>query len=52
MVSGFKVYVFKSISAKTGFAPVYTIEFPLAINVKGDVITSSPGPTSHASSAV
>ena len=49
--SGSMVYVFKSISAKTGFAPVYKIEFPLAIKVNGVVITSSPSPISHESNA-
>ena len=43
--------VFKSISANTGFAPVYTIEFPLAIKVNGVVITSSPAPIPQASNA-
>ena len=39
-------------SANTGSAPVYTIEFPLAMNVNGVVITSSPSPMPHASNAV
>ena len=38
-------------SANTGFAPVYNIEFPLAMKVKGVVITSSPSPIPHESNA-
>ena len=45
------MYVFKSISAKTGLAPVYKIAFPDAINVNGVVITSSPSPIPQESSA-
>src|SRR5205085_5931978 len=38
-------------SAKTGFAPAWTITFAVAGQVIGLVITSSPGPTPSASSA-
>src|ERR1051325_4471657 len=37
-----------SISTNTGFAPSLTIEPTVAKNVKGVVITSSPGPTLRA----
>jgi hypothetical protein len=37
-------------SAKTGFAPAWTITFAVAGHVMGDVITSSPASTPTASS--
>jgi len=40
-----------SISTKTGRAPVYKMLLADAMNVKGDVITSSPSPTPAASKA-
>ncbi len=38
-----------SMSTKTGVAPVYRIAATVAINIKGMVMTSSPGPTPAAS---
>jgi hypothetical protein len=38
-------------STKTGLAPVYNTEFPVAANVNGVVITSSPDLTPAAKSA-
>ena len=40
------------ISAKTGMAPRRMIEPAVAKNVYGEVITSSPGPTPEAISAI
>ena len=45
--AGSILYVFGSISTKTGFAPTSAIQPAVAKNVKGEVITSSPGPTSR-----
>ena len=36
------LYVFGSISQKTGFAPTYKMVLPEATNVNGEVMTSSP----------
>ena len=38
------LYVSGQISAKTGLAPQYKMQFALAAKVSGVVITSSPGP--------
>ena len=40
-----------SISTKTGFAPTNKAQFADAMKLKGDVITSSPGPISLANNA-
>ena len=41
---GSSVKVSGSMSTNTGFAPVYKMELPVAANVNGVVITSSPSP--------
>jgi hypothetical protein len=51
MSAGSIVYVCGSISTSTARAPVYWTAATVATNVKGTVITSSPGPTPAASSA-
>ena len=38
-------------STRTGVAPTYSIASTVAANVKGVVMTSSPGPTSSPASA-
>ena len=42
--SGSRPYVVSSMSAKTGTAPCISIDDAVADIVKGEVITSSPGP--------
>ena len=49
--AGSSVSVSRSTSASTGTAPVCTIASIVAKNVCAGAITSSPGPTPHASSA-
>jgi hypothetical protein len=49
--AGSIVSVRGSTSTKTGRAPAYSIAETVATNVKGTVMTSSPGPTPRASSA-
>ena len=44
MRAGSSVNVSGSISTKAALAPVNKMEFPVAANVNGEVITSSPGP--------
>ena len=48
---GQRLYVFSSISAKTGLAPQLMIAFAVAMKVIGVVMTSSPGETPIAASA-
>ena len=50
-LAGSMLNVSSSMSAKTGVAPVNRMLLTDAMKVKGLVITSSPGPTSWASSA-
>ena len=49
--AGFIVQVTGSTSTKTGLAPQYRMAAVVATNVIDTVMTSSPGPTSAASSA-
>ena len=49
--SGVVLYVFGSMSTKTGLAPACRIAFAEAMNVNDGQITSSPGPTPAATSA-
>ena len=51
ILEGSIVNVSSSISTKTGLAPVYKIELPVAAKVNGVVITSSPSPIPAASNA-
>ena len=48
---GSRLKVCASMSANTGVAPVRAMHPAVAKNVKGVVMTSSPGPTSSAMSA-
>lgn len=50
--AGSMLKVFRSMSQKTGFAPMYLTTLAVEIHVKPGTITSSPGPRPSAATAM